>query len=423
MYSLRKSEKFPHGTLVIMNTEPAFQYRDALNYKLKQIDEIAAVFPAGTASDDSDDNDDTAHMYCDFFVDGVLSYSLRRNGYYPPRDCLIEFFKDSEGRVLFIFSKHHGELSVCDAKTGSELFSEEQDDKFCVDCQMVNQRYMLFSGWMWSPVYFKTLYDMDEFLHNKEEYEPKVIDGDSALRPHFSVRDGKLYSEKLDESFDAEYVYNNISVIENSITAPAYLQYVNKVKTSNNLLKCLLGRGTLSPKNNDSNDDHVRFETAEAQEALSLLISDARLKSIRVKGTGKVSGADMTDRYKYSLFRPIKYTAKHEQVGEYRENFTMNDSIKCIVPKVFFNFLGRWDSQEECSDGFVKHIVDIHLLFEITFVMDGSDSIRTLIIEIDQDMKEMICDQSVSSCAGTGEVDENFPCEVKMRCIADDSIS
>lgn len=411
MYSLRKSESFPHGTLVIMNTEPAFQYRDALDYKLKQIDNIAAVFPAGT------ENNDSAHMYCDFFVDGVLSYSLRRNGYYPPGDCLIEFFKDCEGRVRFIFNKQHGVLSVYDAKTGSELFSDEQDDKFCVDCQMVDQRYMLFSGWMWSPIYFKTLYDMDEFFHTKKEYEPKYIDGDDALRPHFSVRDGKLYSEKLDESFDADYVYNSISVIENSITAPAYLQYVNKVKTSDNLLKCLLEHGTLLPRNENSNDDHVRFETAEAQQALSLLISDAMLKSIRVKGTGKVSGADMADRYKYSLFRPIKYTKEHEQVGELRENFTKNDSIKCIVPKVFFNFLGR---QEECSDGFVKRIVDIHLLFEITFVMDGSDSIRTLIVELDQKMKEMKCDQSV--CAGSGEVDENFPCEVKMRCVAGDSV-
>ncbi len=408
MYTLTKSDQYPFGTLLNVDTEPVFHYRDALSYELKQMDNVAAVFPVAKV-----DEAESVPMYCDFFVNGVLTYSMRRNGYHPHGQCLVEFFKNKEERVLFIFNKRHGELSVCDAKTGSELFSDDQDDKFCIDCQMIDQRYMLFSGWIWSPLYYKTLYDMQKLMESKDEYEPVTIDGDSELSPNFKVQDGKLYSVKLDKSFDPEYVYSNIQKVKDSISAPARLEYVNKFKASENLLKCLLERGTVSGTDDDAKNDLVRFETVEAQEVLSVLLGDSKLTDFQITCTGKVSNADLTYRYEYSLFRPIQYATEKLYVPKFRENFVREDSIKHIVPKVFFNFLGTFKSQETLEDGFVKHIVDIHLSFDVTFIIEGDDSTHKLQIEIDQEMKKMDSEENV--CAGTGEVDEAFPCKVVIR--------
>ena len=391
--------------IVTYDGQDIYIYRDEKNYALKQLEKYTAVYPLPP---EQEAEDDTNEFYCDFFKEGRYVYSLRRNNYYPSEECLVEFYKNKEGKVVFIFNKHHGTIDVCDADTGATLHTDKPSDKFIRSYKRLGNSYLFFEGWYWSPVYYTAIYEMDKLV-NEEDYEAVTIDwGNYSTAQFVPIESGipgsseertgnerearMLKSEYLDREFAPETLLENHKEIAEECRL--FLEKLfNKHRGQDIYLRELL---RLPVVGNDS----IMFKEG-SRERLEKFINNDVVK-LNVTVTGKVSGSDLP-KFNRNLIRKLAFVDKRVTIGEYMETITKKDHLKYLTVKMLlpFTMFGEFEN------GFVRRIpVDaFHLRFRFDYATQDATDGETLTVEIDQELAKE--DNGDCYC-----VSDDLPCKV-----------
>ncbi|KND01646.1 uncharacterized protein SPPG_03443 [Spizellomyces punctatus DAOM BR117] len=399
MYEL-KSQR---GTELTYDSKDVYEYRDGKKYALKQLGEYAAVYPLHVSSKepnggDAEENDppyhphDATEFYCDFFKKGSYLYSLRRDNYYPSKECMIEFYKNKYGKVVFIFNKKHGAIDVCDADNGTTLHTDDRSDKFVQGYKRLGDAYLFFEGWYWSPVYYSALYEVDKLI-NEENYEPVVIEWEGEYSPGFvPTETGMLKSQYIDREFSPKQVMDNHESIAKECQRLHRVKFFNEHRSKDNFLRVILNLSS----------EHISFESDAKKRLEDLLNAD--VDSLNITVTEKVSGSDSTSTYDDNLIRGITFSDERKVIGSWRETITREDGLRYLTPKILLPF----DMFGGYVDGYVRKIsVDgFHLRFRFDYVLKGADP-SSVTVEIDQDLTK--------EEDGEGyKVSDDLPCKIMV---------
>ena len=216
------------------------------------------------------------HVHCDFFIQedmthpmypgqklGRLLFSLSRN-MNEPRDYVIEFFEHPiSHETVFIFNKNHGQISVYNMD-GKIINSDDPTDHYVSLVEIINEKYLLYRGWVWHPYDICLLYDINQLI-TIPSYEPESIwmEGDYASPPIIQnggfkvgdltfdvesyceckdlikefppsiLEDGKIKIRDL--TFESDFFYKNISKIYNIFSEKYYKYHCKFYNISLNL--------------------------------------------------------------------------------------------------------------------------------------------------------------------------------------------
>jgi hypothetical protein len=154
----------------------------------------------------------TADFHGSSYPRGKFLFSLLRNTYQSGK-WIVDFVTHPDTQeTLILFNSQHGKLDVYDL-TGKIKFDQSSDDIFFKSIEWVNDKYFLLHAWMWQPWDVVYIYNLDEFLRNKEllpfhsdDYKYKYgqiwFDGDD-FKNYPIVKDGKvIMGQKVIETFD-----------------------------------------------------------------------------------------------------------------------------------------------------------------------------------------------------------------------------
>jgi hypothetical protein len=142
-------------------------------YTIKQLDEYAAIY--------YDNNN-----YCDFYENGIYIYSLKKNN---DDDCiLIEFYKNKNNQIVFIFNRKHGQISICNANTGIVLHNDYQDDKYIISYNIFdyNTNYLYIFGRCNQSDYFISRYCINKLI-NVPNYQSYIFDCINYYNNYFPI--------------------------------------------------------------------------------------------------------------------------------------------------------------------------------------------------------------------------------------------
>lgn len=361
MYSIYTETPYTH---IQHDGDDVYGYQDNKTYRLKQCKGYAAVYPLYQ----KEENDkwggyhpsNPKDFYCDFFIDGQYAYTLRRNDYYPPEEFLVEFFtRDSDGKIVFIFNKKHGEISVCDPENGKTLHTEKNNDVFITSYTVLRGgKYMYFEGWYWSPYFFSAIYDIQKLIADGEDqcYSPVHIQYEEENSPDYEVTDdGMLRSKLLDRIYAPEYVMEHHDYIAQECEDKYIVLLYNKNRNGNILLKHIFD-GSF-----DENVAIITYKDLGAMAHLEQLLSND-VATLHIKVICKNSGEDLSSSYCFKLISAI-------------EEYCKSDVFNHMLIKKFF-------------DGNDKALYTpaVTLRFEFSFTLHGDDTetIRRFYLDVDQ---------------------------------------
>lgn len=321
--------------------------------------------------DDSDEDESDPVLLVDFYKDGNLLYTLKRNDYRTAHHkfLLLEYF-EIDGQVVHLFNLEHSVISIINADTGEEIHHDDLFDTFIEDYKMFDDReYMYISGWIWTPIPVRAIYHIPTFLKTPN-YEPIFIgcsDNDSSINL-YGCATVKEFLEKRDGIVNKYYL--NKSTTE-----------FNQNRTKEILLRVLLNP-----------DERVQFKDESAKEKLQQLL-DTEQSDFTVKTVGMLSG-DHLSQYDSALYKVIEY----DDSSSNSNKPSRLDTLTFLCPKMLFY-------------GFTKNlpIERVYLRFEV------SGSVQLTIHyeqELTWDGKEANSyEPGVKRCM----VDETKPCRILIE--------
>lgn len=306
MYSLKEQEQ---QYILKYNNEEIEQFIKKDNViKMKCLENYAVVYKI-----------DKEINYCDFYKDGCYVYSLKRNDYRPPKDLFLEFFKNKQNKIVFIFNIYHGIITVHDADTGKIISSDKQNDKFLTDYKVVIQsekRYLYLEGWWWNPIFFCTIYDIDKLINNSDNYKPIIIDTwmyeESEYK--FNKETDKFEIKQLNKEYIIEDIIKDKDPETNEnicemIKSSKQMLLFKENKNSDILLKRIIEKYNFFDYNKIFNEDILKFS---------------------IKAIGKNSNEHLSE-HDNLLIEKIRYNLF--EANNNREPIYENDTIKDIIVK------------------------------------------------------------------------------------------
>jgi hypothetical protein len=172
--------------------------------EMKQFNEYAAIYDL--TGKGNVHNRDAKPIYCDFYKEGQYIFSLKRNGYRPPVEMFLEFFKNGD-KTVFMFNLHHGVITIHNANTGEIIGCDKENDKFLMNWGFSNdKKYMYLEGWWWNPIGFQAIYKIKDLL-NIKEYDPEIIDSydyDNKEQFDFNKENNKIIVKKDKSEYEIE---------------------------------------------------------------------------------------------------------------------------------------------------------------------------------------------------------------------------
>lgn len=317
--------------------------------------------------------------YADFYtkhtVDGYKHYlySLKRNTYRTENnDYVLEFFRSpiDTSKTLFIFNRDHGELGVYDANSGKQLHTDEQNDKFITSIKIINDNYLYVTGWYWSPIFFTSIYKINDLL-TKPDYEPIILD--TGRENPVSKEHIRLNSDNMIEIFDEGHPYHKCFTLDEF--------YSDHEKIKNDKEGWEYTQEFTSEKDNfirrvlKSDDPNVKFTGNSKEKLIQILQKDSAIVHGECRGNN--SGMNLKSHI-YALVKEIKYD---------------DTSFMYLFPKLLFS-------------GFCSKL---HGLKEINLTFTFEKSNETVKMTVHQKMKLMADNEWFY------EIDPEQSCDITFR--------
>ena len=225
-YSLSFSDKLKHKLNIELDEKKRYKTGDSV--KIKEAFKIATEHfhdYMGYKLKASKDNRYCAvyaenHLHCDFFEQmpptnwpfnkGKHLFTLKRNTYrMSDIGFIMEFLEHPETKeTLFIFNPQHGELSLYNMK-GEKVKEGKANDEFFTSLTFINDEYFLLNGWIWQPMSFFSIYNINKFITDPDYCPRWEFEQDGCPMP--TVKDGKIVMGAF--IFELKFFMNNMNFI------------------------------------------------------------------------------------------------------------------------------------------------------------------------------------------------------------------
>jgi hypothetical protein len=174
-------------------------------------------------------------LHCDIFThdnEEELVLCKRRNTYRKENiEFIVKFIENPiTNETYLITNEQHSVLSFYNLDKKNDRFNLFLSDIFMNELKIINSKYMLLNGWIWTPMNIYLLFDIKLLFEEKKNYIPQNIN----INDDDKIDSNGLYVKSLDKLIAFKDLHNDKYIIENLIILELYKK--------DNILKSILNK-------------------------------------------------------------------------------------------------------------------------------------------------------------------------------------
>ncbi len=319
------------------------------------------------------DNKEEDNEYVDVFdvIEDKWLFRVNHNTYKSHYICKVVEFIENNGDVYLLINDEHSLLSLYDMNGKVFKTFEGRDDFYTRYYRVIdnNKEWLVFYGFIWSPVYFMKMFDVEQMM-NVDEYEPEEYA--KYLKNIHKI--GEVVSNKVCIFNDEYYAPTEYRDLVKRTEAEIQAKYIAKLKklwkNDNNVFKKIL--------RNETNCD-VSFKNIDDQERIVKLIE----KDItNAKCIGGNSGGDFSEHLECMLTSSITdlWNDDYEKTPDFIKGQDDTIIVDTIASTLYHSYKKYTNIISKYKDNGTT-LTEVNLIFSFVF-----DEPTELVVQIKFDM-------------------------------------